>query len=89
MAPTHSTFINFQPLASHVSFFSTRLPARRSKKHVLNHHSAHTPSILLRMRFTYPAISAGYEIPNTTRLFAQIRSPKPASRHSSQENASQ
>jgi len=41
------------------------------------------------MRFTYPAISAGYEIPNTTRLFAQIRSPKPASRHSSQENASQ
>ena len=70
-------------------FFFARLPARRSKKHVFKHHAAHPPSILLRMRFTYPAISAGHELPKTTRLFVQTLSPKPASLHSSRENPSQ
>ena len=79
--PAHST--------GHVSFFSARLHARRSRKHVFKHHAAHPPSILLRVRFTYPAISAGLELPINTRLFVKTLSPKPASLHASRENPSQ
>jgi len=41
------------------------------------------------MRVTYPAISAGHELPKNTRLFAQTRSPKPTSPDSSRQNPSQ
>jgi len=93
MAPTYGSYpLLFHQLSvlNRPRVFLLRPPSRSSvKKHVLNHHSAHTPSILLQMRVTYPAILAGYEIPKNTWLFAHTRSPKPASRYSSRENPSQ